>query len=536
MHGMMMNVPLLVSSILNHAVANHGETEIVSRATEGGIHKYTYFDLERRSKKLANALHGMGLKSGDRVGTLAWNGYRHMELYYGVSCSGFICHTINPRLFHDQIAYIVNHADDSVIFVDLTFVPILEAIAPKIASVKAIVVLTDEANMPRSAILPNLLCYEDLIAPESDAFDWPDLDENTASGLCYTSGTTSAPKGVLYSHRSSVLHALTSCLPEVFGFTACDVITPIVPMFHVNAWGIPFSALIVGAKLVMPGANLDGASLHSLFESEGVTIAGGVPTVWMTLLDWVDANAQSFSTLQRIAVGGSAPSLDIINRFHSRSIMVRHAWGMTETSPIGLVSAKLPKHRNLSSEKQALNLTKQGRPIYGVEIRVNDADGQPITHDGKAMGNLLVRGPWVASGYFNSGQNSTYEDNAWFDTNDVVTVDEDNIVQIVDRTKDLIKSGGEWISSIELENIAQAHPSIIEAAVVARPDQRWGERPVLVVQLQPDAMFTHDDMISLYSGKVGRWCVPDEVIIVDELPHNATGKLLKSAIRELVTP
>jgi acyl-CoA synthetase (AMP-forming)/AMP-acid ligase II len=533
MLGMMMNSPLLVSSILRHAAAYHGDMEIVSRTVESPIHCYTYADLGRRSRKLANALRGLGLRFGDRVGTLAWNGYRHLELYYGVSGSGLVCHTINPRLFREQIGYIVEHADDSVIFSDACFLPILEALADRLGGMKAIVVMTDAAHMPESEKLSNLLCYETLISAEPDDFEWPVFDENTAAGLCYTSGTTGAPKGVLYSHRSTVLHAMALAMPDALGFSASDTVVPVVPMFHANAWGLPFAAPMVGAKLVMPGPNLDGASLHSLFESEGVTFSAGVPTVWLGLLDWMDAQGKRFSTLKRVAIGGSAVPAIMIERFLAMDVAVRHAWGMTETSPVGTVSTLLPKHRTLPPEQRLALQSKQGRPIFGVELRVDDADGKPVARDGKAFGALLVRGPWVAAGYYNTPQSAAHS-GGWFETGDVVTMDEDGFVRIVDRTKDVVKSGGEWISSIELENIAQAHPAIREAAVVAVPDARWGERPVLVVVLKVGQSFNRQDVLDLYAGKVSKWSIPDDVIVVDELPHTATGKLLKTGIRQIV--
>ena len=534
MLGMMMNSPLLVSTILRHAATYHGTTEIVSKTVEGPIHRYTYADLSKRSQKLANALKRLGLEFGDRVGTLAWNGYRYLELYYGVSGSGLVCHTINPRLFREQIGYIIEHAGDSVIFADLTFLPILEALADRLSGMKAIVMMTDEAHMPKSEALPNLACYETLIAGESDEYDWPVFDENTASGLCYTSGTTGDPKGVLYSHRSSVLHAMSSSMPDVLGLSANDVLSPIVPMFHVNAWGVPFSGPMAGAKLVMPGPNLDGASLHALFEAEGVTCTAGVPTVWLGLLDWMDAHGQRFTSLKRVAIGGSASPPIMISRFHNMGVKVRHAWGMTETSPIGLAACLMPKHQSLTPEQRLMLEAKQGRPVYGMEFRVDGADGKPITRDGKAFGAMMVRGPWVAAGYYNTSESAAHEVPGWFNTGDVVTMDEDGFVQIVDRTKDVVKSGGEWISSIELENIAQAHPAVKEAAVVAKPDARWGERPVLVVVLKPGESFGRHEMVEHYTGRISKWSIPDDVIIVDELPHTATGKLLKTAIRDFV--
>lgn len=534
MLGMMMNTPLLVSSILRHAANYHADREVVSQTVEGHIHRYTYTELSKRSQQLANALKKMGLQHGDRVGTLAWNGYRHLELYYGVSGSGLVCHTINPRLFQDQIGYIIEHADDSVLFADLNFMPILEALADQLSKLKAVVIMTDEAHMPKSDLLPNLQCYETLISSESDHFDWPVFDENTASGLCYTSGTTGKPKGVLYSHRSTILHAFALSMPDALCLSASDTITPIVPMFHVNAWGLPYAALMVGAKLVLPGPKLDGASLHTLFENEGVTMTAGVPTVWLGLLDWMQANGKTFSSLQRLVIGGSSAPPVMITRFQKLGVKVRHAWGMTETSPVGLAAALLPKHESLPDKEKLKLLAKQGRPLFGVEFRVDGDDGQPIARDGKMFGAMMVRGPWIAASYFNSNDSSAHTEDGWFNTGDVVTIDQDGFIQIVDRTKDVVKSGGEWISSIELENIAQAHPAIKEAAVVAKPDERWGERPVLVVQLQDDATFTRQDMIDLFTEQVSKWSIPDELIVVDELPHTATGKLLKTAIRKLI--
>ncbi|WP_052192318.1 long-chain-fatty-acid--CoA ligase [Sphingomonas sp. Ant H11] len=534
MLGQMMHSPLLVSSILRHAAAYHGDTEVVSRTVEGPIHRYTYAELSRRAQKLANALGRLGLENGDRVGTLAWNGYRHMELYYGVSGSGLVCHTINPRLFPEQISYIIAHAGDRILFSDLSFLPILEVLADRLKDLKAVVIMTDEAHMPKSEILPGLVCYETLIAGESDEYEWPDLDENTASGLCYTSGTTGEPKGVLYSHRSSVLHAMTCALPDVLGLSALDSASPIVPMFHVNAWGVPFAAPMVGAKLVLPGPRLDGASLHELFEQEGVTFTAGVPTVWLALLDWMDSHAQSFTSLKRVAIGGSASPPIMISRFQNKGVMVRHAWGMTETSPIGLAATLKTKHEGLPAEQKLALQAKQGRPLFGMEFCIKGADGEPIARDGKSFGSMLVRGPWVAAGYYNSPISPAHAAEGWFDTGDVVTMDADGFIQIVDRTKDVVKSGGEWISSIELENIAQAHPAIKEAAVVGKPDERWGERPVLIVQLKPEMNFSRQDMVELYTGKIPKWSIPDDVLVVEELPHTATGKLLKTAIREIV--
>ncbi|MFG1293591.1 long-chain-fatty-acid--CoA ligase [Xanthobacter versatilis] len=535
MLGTMMDVPLLLSSILRHAEAYHSDSEVVSATVEGGLHRYTYGEMSKRSRKLANALARLGLKTGDRVGTLAWNGYRHLELYYGVSGSGFVCHTINPRLFREQIAYIIAHAEDSVLFFDLTFLPIVEELADQLKGLRALVAMTDEAHMPASQVLPGLQCYETLIAGEPDTFDWPAFSENTASGLCYTSGTTGDPKGVLYSHRSCVLHAMAIAMPDALGLSASDVVCPIVPMFHVNAWGLPFAAPMVGAKLVLPGAHLDGASLHALFEGEGVSFTAGVPTVWLGLLDWMDTHARSFSALKRVVIGGSAIPPIMISRFHNMGVEVRQAWGMTETSPVGLSAALKTKHRTLPPEERLALECKQGRPLFGMEFRVAGSGGSEVAHDGRSFGSMLVRGPWVAQAYFNTPTSAAHADYpGWFDTGDVVTMDQEGFIQIVDRTKDVVKSGGEWISSIDLENIAQAHPAIQEAAIVARPDARWGERPVLVAVLKPGATFSRADMRAHYEGKISKWCMPDDVLIVPELPHTATGKLSKKAIREII--
>ncbi len=535
LRGMMMNGPLLVTSILRHAALYHADTEIVSRTTEGPIHRYTYADAWVRAQKLANALAALGMQPGDRIGTLAWNGYRHLECYYGIGGSGMVCHTINPRLFPEQIAYIVNHAEDRLLFTDLTFVPLLEGIAQELTGLKGIVVMTDRTNMPDSS-LPNLLCYEDLLAEQPDGFDWPDLDENTACGMCYTSGTTGNPKGVLYSHRSSYLHAMAACMPDVFGLSASDVVLPVVPMFHVNAWGVPYAAPMVGAKLVFPGGKLDGASLYELFESEKVTNTAGVPTVWLALLNWLDANRKKLTTMRRIAIGGSACPPVMIQRFQEMGVEVLHAWGMTETSPLGLANMPKGKHRGLDADAALALASKQGRPICGVQFRVVDGSGNDVARDGTSFGRLLVRGPTVCSGYFGVTESPAHQTvPGWFETGDVVTMDADGYVQIVDRTKDVIKSGGEWISSIDLENIAVGHPGVQEAAAVAVPDEKWGERPVLVVVRKPDATLTREELLAVFDGKVAKWCIPDDVRFVDSLPHTATGKLLKSEIRHMLT-
>ncbi|MFC0389046.1 long-chain fatty acid--CoA ligase [Muricoccus vinaceus] len=534
MRAMMMDVPLLTTSILRHAAAYHAETEIVSRLPDGALHRTTYAEAWARCGRLANALRLLGLKPGDRIGTLAWNSHRHLELYYGVGGGGMICHTINPRLFPEQIAFIIGHAGDAALFVDPGFVPLLEELARRLPALPPVVVMTDAANMPHSTTLPELLCYEALLAAAPDGFDWPELDENTACALCYTSGTTGEPKGVLYSHRSAVLHAMAVCSPDVFSLSAGSVVMPVVPMFHVNAWGLPYAAPMVGAKLVLPGPKLDGASLHALMEEEGVTFSAGVPTVWMALLDWMREQGKRFASLRRMVIGGSACPPVMIERFRAHGVQVVHAWGMTETSPLGVANTPLAKHRGLPEADMAALSAKQGRPLFGVELRVVDAQGRTVERDGVSRGSLMVRGPWVASGYFGQDDAPAFAHAGWFETGDVVTVDADGYVQVVDRTKDVVKSGGEWIGSIELENIACAHPAVREAAVVARPDERWGERPLLVLVLQDGCCVTWAEMAAFYDGKIPKWCIPDAMVVVDELPHTATGKLQKARIRDML--
>ncbi|MCK8783274.1 long-chain-fatty-acid--CoA ligase [Roseomonas sp. NAR14] len=534
MLGMMMDVPLLVPSILRHAARWHADTEIVSRDAEGAIHRTSYAALWARCHRLANALERLGLRPGDRVGTLAWNGHRHLELYYGVGGAGMVCHTINPRLFPEQIGFIVEDAADSVLCVDPGLVPLLEGIAKHLGGVRAIVVLTEAARMPRSDILPGLLCYETLLEAEGEDYEWPALDENGACGLCYTSGTTGNPKGVLYSHRSTVLHAMSVGLPDVFGLSATSVVMPVVPMFHVNAWGLPYAVPLTGGKLVLPGPKLDGASLHALIVEEGVTFTAGVPTVWMGLLDWVRANGKDIAPLGRVVIGGSACPPVMIERFAALGAEVRHAWGMTETSPLGAVSVPKAGQGALTPEARLALSTKQGRPFFGIDLRAVDSEGRDVPWDGATYGALLARGPWVCAGYLGLAESPAHARAGWFETGDVVTIDPDGFVQIVDRTKDVIKSGGEWISSIDLENIAVAHPEVQEAAAVARPDARWGERPLLVVVPRPGASPDPAAIRAFFEGKVAKWCIPDEVRVVESLPHTATGKLLKSRIREML--
>jgi fatty-acyl-CoA synthase len=536
MHGLMMNMPLQISSLIRHADRYHGDTEIVSRTIEGGINRYTYRDAHRRSRQLANALAALGVRPADRIGTLAWNGFRHFEIYYATSGSGAVCHTINPRLFPEQIVYIVNHAEDQYIFFDLTFLKLIEGIAPHCRGVRGWVAMTDKAHMPQSASL-DLLCYEDLINGHSDDYEWPEFDEWTASSLCYTSGTTGNPKGVLYSHRSTVLHAFAACLPDAINLSARDVVMPVVPMFHANAWSLPYACPLAGCKIVFPGAALDGASVHELFETEKITMSAGVPTVWLGLLQHMQQNNLKFSTFRRTVIGGSACPPAMIRTFQENyGVQVLHAWGMTEMSPLGTLCTLKSKQLALDKEAQYAIQFKQGRPIYGVDMKIVDDAGKELPWDGKAFGDLLVRGPWITSEYLKGeGGNPLREDEhgrSWFPTGDVATIDPDGFMQITDRSKDVIKSGGEWISSIDLENAAMAHPAVKEAAVVGVYHPKWDERPLLVVVKKPDAQLTRDELLKFFEGRVAKWWIPDDVAFVDELPHTATGKLLKTKIRE----
>jgi fatty-acyl-CoA synthase len=537
LRGLMMDVPLLISSFIVHADKFHGDTEIVSRTVEGpfkdgtgAVHRYTYHDAHRRARQLAQALGRLGVGQGDRVGTLAWNGYRHFELYYGISGMGAVMHTINPRLFPEQLVYIINHAEDRYVFFDLTFAPLVAKLAPQCPSVKGWIAMTDRAHLPQAEI-PRLGCYEELLAAEDGRYDWPVFDEWAAACLCYSSGTTGNPKGVLYAHRSTVIHAYAASLPDVFGCSARDVILPVVPMFHVNSWAIAYLAPLNGTKLVLPGAGLDGKSLYELFEAERVTITAGVPTVWLGLLGYMKANGLKFSTLQRAVVGGSAAPPAMIAQFKEEfGVQCQHAWGMTEMSPLGTFGTLKGKQLALPPEEQFAILCKQGRAIYGVDMKIVDGDGKPLPHDGKAFGDLMVRGPWITTSYFKEGGSALR--NGWFPTGDVATIDADGYMQITDRSKDVIKSGGEWISSIELENIAVAHPAIAEAAVIGVRHPKWDERPIVVAVKKQGGDVTRETLLDFYAGKVAKWMIPDDVVFVDELPHTATGKLLKVALRQ----
>ncbi len=537
MNGSMMQLPLLISSLLVHAERHHGEQEIVSRRVEGDIHRTTYRELAARSRRMANALAGLGIKSGDRVATLAWNGHRHLELYYAVSGSGAVLHTLNPRLHADQVVYIADHAEDEALFFDLTFLPLVEAIAHRVKTIKTFVVMTDRAHMPAASKIPNLLCYEELAAASSDAFAWPSFDENQASSLCYTSGTTGNPKGVLYSHRSTVLHTFAIALPDALNCSARDSILPVVPMFHVNAWGLPYAACMMGSKLVFPGPGLDGKSLYELFEYERVTLSAGVPTVWQGLLGYVDANDLKFSTMRRTVIGGSACPPAMMKTFQERyDVQVLHAWGMTEMSPVGTVAALKGSQVGLDAPTRFAIQAKQGRAVYGVDMKIVGADGAELPWDGVQSGELMVRGPWVIDQYFKGeGGDPLVKDgegDGWFPTGDVATIDASGFMQITDRSKDVIKSGGEWIGSIDLENIAMAHPSVAMAACIAATHAKWDERPLLVVVKKPNAEVTRDELLAFYEGRIAKWWTPDDVVFVEAIPLGATGKMLKNRLRE----
>src|SRR3990172_2307987 len=502
MHGLMMDMPLLVSSLIRHADRWHGDTEIVSKTVEGGMHRYAYSEAHKRARRLAKALGALGAGMHDRVATLAWNGFRHFEIYYAVAGSGAVIHTINPRLFPEQIAYIANHAEDKFVFFDITFAPLIEKLAPQLKTVKGYVAMTGRAHMPKEKI-PGLLCYEELVEAQDDAYEWPSFDDRTGACLCYTSGTTGNPRGVLLQHRTTIIHAYAASLPDVFCLSAREVVLPVVPMFHVNAWALPYCCPLAGAKMVLPGQHLDGESLYQLFESEEVTLSAGVPTVWLGLLNYMKQEKLRFSTLKRVVIGGSAcPPAMIRILQEDYGLEVRHAWGMTEMSPLGTFAVLKAKHAKIDKEARYAIQAKQGFPIFGVDMKIVDQDGSELPRDG------------------------------WFPTGDVVTIDPEGYMQITDRSKDVIKSGGEWISSIELENIAVAHPAIAEAAVIGVPHPKWDERPIVVAVKRQGAAVTREELLGFYAGKVAKWMIPDDVVFVADLPHTATGKLLKVELRD----
>ncbi|MFB9240404.1 3-(methylthio)propionyl-CoA ligase [Massilia antarctica] len=530
--GQMMDQPLLISSIIEFAARHYGSTEIVSRRVEGDLHRYTYRDCHQRARQMANALTGLGVKLGDRVATLAWNGYRHMELYYAVSGSGAVLHTINPRLHPEQIAYIANHAEDQYLFFDQTFLPLIEAVAAHCTTVKAFILMAGRERMPAETTIPQLLCYEDLISSSSDDYQWPLFDENSAASLCYTSGTTGNPKGALYSHRSTVLHAYGSAMPNALNVSSADTVLPVVPMFHVNAWGLPYSVLLSGAKMVYPGAALDGKSLYELFEAEKVTFSAGVPTVWLGLINHALQNQLQFSTFRRTVIGGSAcpPAMmdTLIDKFN---VEVIHAWGMTEMSPLGTAGGLQTKHLALDKDAQRKILQKQGHAIYGVDMKIVDDAGTELPWDGSNYGHLLVKGPWIVKSYFKNEGGDVLQD-GWFPTGDVATIDADGYMQITDRSKDVIKSGGEWIGTIDLENIAVSHPAVLQAACIGIAHPKWDERPLLLVVKRPGMEVTRDELLAFFEGKIAKFWMPDDVVFIEALPMGATGKIQKNKLRD----
>ena len=542
MRALMMDMPLSISGLLEHAASVHGDREVVSCPAEEPLHRSSYAEVAHRARRLAMVLGQLGIGEGDRVATLAWSTHRHLEVFYAVSGMGAICHTINPRLPAEQIAWMLGHAEDQSIFVDLSFVPVLEAALAGVKSMRPEIVMADRAHMPVAgpdSPVAASRCYEDLLAGASDeGFSWPPLDETTAAVLCYTSGTTGYPKGVLYSHRSQVLHAFAVALPDVGGFGEAESVLPAAPMFHVSAWGIPYAAALTGTRLVLPGPRLQPAALAEVMDSESVTIALGVPTVWVGLLRWLRASGRRPRTLRRLIIGGAAAAPSLIEAFQQEfGIEVRQAWGMTETSPLGTIATLKAKHRNSSLDDQLRLQSKQGRPVYGIEIRGVDDTGQPLPWDGRSMGEIEVRGLWVCSGYYQSERSAAHDAEGWaegwFATGDVGTIDADGFLHISDRKKDLIKCAGEWVSSIEVEALALQHPDVLQAAAIGVPDEKWGEWSLLFVALQPGSQLRPDEILAIYAGRVAKWAVPHRVIILDALPLGATGKVQKARLREM---
>jgi fatty-acyl-CoA synthase len=530
MLGLMQDWPLLCHRIIEHAAAIHGTREVVTRSVEGPIQRTTYKGIRDRALKVSQALERQGIKLGDRVATIAWNTARHLECWYGIMGIGAICHTVNPRLFPDQIAWIINHAQDRVVITDLTFIPILEQIAPKLPSVERYVVLTDHAHMPETK-LKNAIAYEDWIAACDGDFAWKSFDENTAAAMCYTSGTTGDPKGVLYSHRSNVLHALMANSKDALGTSCADTMLPVVPLFHANSWGIAFSAPSMGTKLVMPGPKLDGASVYELLDTEKVTHTAGVPTVWLMLLNYMSQNNLKLPHLKSVVCGGSAMPRSMIKAFVDMGVEVRHAWGMTEMSPLGTLAALKPPFNTFTGEERLDVLQLQGYPPFGVQMKIADDAGQELPWDGKTFGRLKVAGPAVSKAYYRV-DTDILDETGFFDTGDVATIDAHGYMRITDRSKDVIKSGGEWISSIDLENLAVAHPAVAEAAVIGVHHPKWDERPLLIVQLKQGQKASREDILKFMEGKIAKWWMPDDVAFVDGIPHTATGKILKTALRD----
>ncbi|MBU6164912.1 MAG: long-chain-fatty-acid--CoA ligase [Alphaproteobacteria bacterium] len=529
MHGTMQDWPLLVHKIIDHAAIYHANREVVSLACEGGVHRSTWAQVRGRARRVVAALQGLGIQPGDRVATLAWNTWRHVESWYGISGAGAVAHTINPRLFEEQIVYIANHAEDRVLFLDLTFIKLVERLAPQMPTIQHYVLLTDRAHMPADTSL-NLLCYEDLVAAHDEA-EWVAVPETAPAGLCYTSGTTGNPKGVQYSHRSNVLHAMAACATDTFGMSARTVVLPIAPMYHANAWSIPYVAALAGSKLVMGGPNFDPPTLHRLIIDEDVDLALAVPTIWLGMMQYLEKTGLGLGKLDRTAIGGSAVPRAMIEAYDKLGVKVLQLWGMTEMSPLGTVGAGVPETEAMDYQQQLDVRIKQGRGIFGVEMKIVDDDGRELPRDGKAFGRLLVRGPWIVGSYFKGDGASAFED-GWFDTGDVATLDPLGYMQIVDRAKDVIKSGGEWVSSIDLENVAVGAPGVAEACVIGVHHPKWDERPLLLVVPREGADVTKAGVLAYLEGRIAKWWTPDDVLVVPSLPHTATGKLLKTALRE----
>ena len=531
MLGLMQDWPLLIHRVIDYAATQHAKREVVSRSVEGPIHRTDYASIRLRSLKLAQRLERDGIRFGDRVATLAWNTWRHLESWYGITGIGAIYHTVNPRLFEDQIVFIINHAADRILLLDLTFVPLVEKLASRLPTIERFVILTDAAHMPQTS-LKNAVAYEDYINEADGDFRWASFDENTAAGMCYTSGTTGDPKGVLYSHRSNLLHAMMAVAPDYFCLSAMDRVMPVVPLFHANSWSLAFSAPMVGASLVMPGPKLDGASVHSLLEDEAVTMSAAVPTVWLGLLQFMQTNDKKLSTLKHVGIGGSACPRIITESFETQyGVRVTHAWGMTELSPLGSFCAIKPETAALEGKALYDLKQKQGYAPFSVEMKIADDSGRSLPRDGKTFGRLMVKGPSVSKGYYGIDA-AILDEEGFFDTGDVATIDENGYMLITDRSKDVIKSGGEWISSIELENLAVGHPDVAEAAVIGIAHPKWDERPLLVIITKPDRVPTKDEILAFMSGKIAKWWMPDDVVFVDTIPHTATGKILKTALRE----
>ena len=532
MFGAMQDVPLLVNRILDHALVNHPEREIVSRLVEGNIHRETYADAHLRSRKLSQALQALGFGQGDVLATLAWNTHRHFEAWYAITGIGGVYHTLNPRLFAEQLSYIINHAGDKVIFTDLTFVPILEGIEKEIPNVKGFIIMTDAAHMPETT-LSNAHCYEDLIDGQSGDFNWVEVDERAPCGMCYTSGTTGNPKGVCYTHRSNVLHTLVGNSSDVMGLRSVDSLLPVVPLFHANAWGLAFGAPAVGAKIVNPGPNMDGESIYQLLTEEKVTFTAAVPTVWLMLMQHLETNKLDLPDLETVVIGGSAVPRVMLEKFErDYGVSVKHAWGMTEMSPLGTIASFKAGMENMTFDEQMDIKVKQGRPPYLMEMKITDDDGNELPRDGKAFGHLLVRGPFVVGEYIKGDGGQILDEDGFFDTGDVATIDPLGFMQITDRSKDVIKSGGEWISSIEIENIAVGHEKVQEAAVIGIAHPKWDERPLLVVIKNEGAEVSKEEILGYLEGKIAKWWMPDDVVFVDEIPHTATGKIQKLTLRQ----